>query len=1183
MFIEAAYLPSDRLRALINQTELPQNAQGSALFADISGFTSVTEQLREIYGFRRGPEELAIHLNRVYDALVEQVDLYNGSIIGFAGDAITCWFNEDISALRATTCGFALLTAMRKVEQVALPEGKSSHLGLKVVVTSGTTKRFVVGDPKIQLIDTLAGKTVSLVALGESLAQRGELLAHEGSVQRLGHAAHVGEWREIDSERFAVLDAIETEGQTSAITVPDSAFLLQDALQVWILPALRKHLQDDSGEFQIELRPVTALFIRFTNIDYDQDAEAEKKLDRLLRLIQDIVSSYEGNVLQLTIGDKGSYVYAAFGAPYTHEDDPIRALNAAIDIQNQVKQLDFLDPIQIGVSRGLMRTGAYGGRTRRTYGILGDDVNLAARLMTKAEPGTTLVSETILGINLDRFVLNALTSIQVKGKSRAIPVFQLIGRQDHSFEKRFYTTPLVGRDNVLKDIQAALHPVFLGHHAGLIYLNGEAGIGKSRLAFEAQQQLQAVSKATWFVGQADQLNGTPFSAFSYFLRPYFGQRREQDTNANLEAFNKSFDQLLSLVDDANRADLMLYQSFLAYTVGLLISDSAWETVDEKLRTDNAIAGIKAWVRAECIRQPVVIQIEDAQWLDASSARTVQQLTYNLENTPLALILTSRYKDDGTRFTIPDIYSVLLHTFDLNRLTDESVQAVTEAILNGKPNDELARFMRERAEGNPFFTEQLILDLKERGGLVETDKVWHVQNEALTEIPSRINQVLIARLDRLAAQVRTVVQTASVLGREFDVTVLSRMLREGEISGVKEAEREAIWSALDELRYIFRHALLRDAAYNMQAQLHLRTLHRLAAESIEALYPENATHYDTLLEHWRNAQVADKTLRYAIPVCERLINITAEYPQAERILKECLTLDNTPTRATFLRLLGDLEELRSDYPTASTYYEACLNVSQADVIQHIRALDGLAKISLPLYDQNKSAYWSEKALALARQHPDQLGIARSLTNLGVIAFQLGNYATARIQYEEGLRIFKTLNLQSDVVGSLNRLANIATKKGEYTEARYLLEECLMVSREIGDRQRVGTSLNALGNISLQEGNYAAARNYYLESLRIKRETGARLGIGSSLGNLAIVAMEQGNLIESANYAEASLRERRAIGDTRGIAHALGLLGSITGYRMNYTDAQGYFKEALEITRELNDRTNQVTALHNLGEL
>ena len=1177
----APYLPPDRLQTLAAGVNLPLAADGSVLFADISGFTPVTESLRVTLGRRRGAEELTSHLNRVYDALIAAVELYNGSIIGFAGDAITCWFGGESTALRAVACGFALLDAMSPVAQIALPDGGTLELGLKVVISSGETKRFVVGEPDIQLIDAIAGMTVTRLAIGEALVKRGEVLADEITIQRLGVSVPVREWRASETERFAVLEPFEPAPNLASpfqVTV-----LSAEQLRAWLLPVLARHMDAGLGEFQIELRPVTTLFLRFSGIDYDADNDAEARLNRLVRLVQGIVQRYEGNVLQLTIGDKGSYLYVVFGAPVAHEDDTVRTLNAALDIRVAVAELDGIDPVQIGISRGIMRTGAYGSASRRTYGVHGDETNLAARLMTQAEPGTILLSESLLRANLDDFTLESLPPIQVKGKANPIQVFRLTGRRERSFEARFYTTPLVGREDELTQVREALQPIFDGRHAGLIYVYGEPGMGKSRLAFEAQQRLQAEASVTWLTGQADQLNRAPLNVFAYFLRPHFGQRRDAEREVNLSAFDAGFESLLTLSDEANRADLLLYQSYLAGLVGLVISGSPYEVADEKLRIDNGIAALKAWARAESVRQPLVIHLEDAKWLDAISLRAVQQLTYNMDDVPLALLLTSRYNDDGTPFAIPNIYSVPVYALDLNRLNDEGVRSVAQAVTGGGLSDQLVQFVRERAEGNPFFTEQLVLDLEERGVLVESESGWDIDPDAAAEVPSGVNAVLIARLDRLAGQVKLVVQTGAVLGREFDVMVLSRMLRAEDSPAIREAERESIWSALDELRYLFRHALLRDAAYHMQAQQRLKELHRLAAETIEILYPEDETQYDTLLEHWDEAGIADKFLYYTMPVCERLVGITADYVRAEHLLTKALALGETPFRATLLRLLGDSLQLRGEYSTAAAQYEACLSVSGVEVAPRIQALNGLSKIRMKQGENAEAVALVEQGLALADAHHQSVETARLLVTLGTLASRQGENDIARSHYSEGLRIARELRQRAEMINVLKSLAMVESIKSNHTAAREYLAESLALAQEIGDRQQTAGAYQNIGTTALQQGDHKAARTYYEASLNIWREIGSRSGIADVWSNLAILALRQGNLAAAQLYGDNSLRERRAIGDQRGIANSLSIVAVVAYEQQDYVAAERYFEEILEMQRAINDRWGMATTFGNLGEI
>ncbi|MBK9053480.1 MAG: adenylate/guanylate cyclase domain-containing protein, partial [Chloroflexi bacterium] len=382
------YLAQDRHWALAHHKTLPNRTTGSVLLADISGFTPLTELLRDSLGSRRGAEELTKHLDAVYAAMIAAVEKFGGSVLGFAGDAITCWFDEagGSSVSRATMCAFALQEAMHTFAAIALPNGTTLSLALKVSVATGPARRFVVGDPAIHSVDVLAGATVIRTATAEHLANKGEVLVDEATVDALGPSLILQEWRldRESGERFAVAELFAETGEPikqAPVPVLDAGIL-----QTWLHRTVFERENSGQGSFLTEFRPCVVLFVRFMGIDYDANV-AEVQLDTFIRQTQSIVSRYDATLLQITIGDKGSYAYINLGALSAHEDDARRAVKIALALRENAQALGFFTPLQIGISQGVMRVGVYGGPTRRTYSAIGNDVNLAARLMLTAAPG----------------------------------------------------------------------------------------------------------------------------------------------------------------------------------------------------------------------------------------------------------------------------------------------------------------------------------------------------------------------------------------------------------------------------------------------------------------------------------------------------------------------------------------------------------------------------------------------------------------------------------------------------------------------------------------------------------------------------------------------------------------------------------------------------------------------------
>ncbi|NJN93271.1 MAG: hypothetical protein HC875_03870 [Anaerolineales bacterium] len=483
MGARTVYIPQDRRRAIARGEELPDRTQGAALFADISGFTPLTEALVKELGSRRGADELTKNLNLVYSALIDQAHLYGGSIIGFSGDAITCWFDHD-EGLRAIACGLGMQQAMAAFERITTPSGNTISLGMKAAIASGPARRFRVGDPYIQYIDVLAGQTLDRMVMAEQQARRGEVLVSSETAAPLEQALVVAEWRSQPDEtgRFAVVTGLTLFPPLptdSLVPVTAAEQLTEEQVRPWLLPPIFERLHGGQDEFLAEIRPAVALFLKFGGLNYDQDDAAGQKLDRYIQWVQRTLARYEGYLIQLTVGDKGSYLYAAFGAPVTYANEADRAVAAALELRSPPVELDFIGPVQIGLSRGLMRTGAYGSPTRQTYGVLGDETNMAARLMNKAEPGQILVSQRVADTVAKSYQLQYQGLVQVKGRKEPLAVSLVLGRRLPSPQRpaAIFTQPLLDREAELAQLDKNLAAVLMGE-GHVVRLEGCRGVGK---------------------------------------------------------------------------------------------------------------------------------------------------------------------------------------------------------------------------------------------------------------------------------------------------------------------------------------------------------------------------------------------------------------------------------------------------------------------------------------------------------------------------------------------------------------------------------------------------------------------------------------------------------------------------------------------------------------------------------
>lgn len=1246
-----AYLATDRARALAAGRELPNHAHGAALFADISGFTPLTDVLARELGQRRGAEELAHYLNTVYAALITEIQRYAGIAVAFSGDAVTCWFDDQgpgpraqgDAALRAVACAFALQQAMQQVAEIRTPGGQTITLALKVAIASGNVRRLLVGSPTYQRLDVLAGETMLRLAMTEHQAQAGDIVMDAESAALLGAVLTIGEWREAEpiGGRVAVITSLDQHAASSlaepADGVASAPELSFEQARPLLLPAIAERLERGHGDMPTELRPVVALFLRFATLDYDADETAGVQLDAYLGWAQHVVARYGGALLDLSIGDKGSYLYAAFGALIAHENDAERALRAALTLQAPPPELAFASLPQIGIARGTMRTGAYGGSGRLTYGVLGDAVNVAARLMQAAPAGQIFVRDAVEMAGADVFAWQGLPPLRVKGKPRPIAVFRLLHAREQAAPE-FFQGELVGRAAELERLVNAVQPLFAGQFAGVAVVSGEAGVGKSRLVFALRQQLESRSPVTWAYCPSDEILRGSLRPFATWLRAYSGQSAEHSEAENRARFDVGLDGLIAELreengihgdgqigrsgeaDTAHRADtsngqpatgngqrttdnkniaaeLNRTRSFLGALLGLRAEGSLYEQLEPKLRGENTLLALTALIRAESMRQPLVLELEDAHWLDDDSQTLLMNLTRSLAGYPVAILCAARPDDQGRPFAPPLAENAPVCVVEVDTLSFDGTRTLAMQVLHSAVDDELAQLVFERTNGNPFFTEQLLLDLRERHVLT-TKNTKDELAEALTittfaptfdqqriaEIPDTLNSLLVARLDRLDAPVREVVQTASVLGREWALPILAAM-RSGD-SGlppkVRVAEAGQIWSPLSERDYLFRHVLLRDAAYGMQLQAQRRELHERAAHAIEQEYAENlAPHYAALAYHTRQAEDRERERRYA-----RLAGDAAQAAFANEAARAYYTrlsyLLNEPAEHADVHLqLGLVLARMGQWEAAETHYRQTLEYTVPQSTQTARAYTALGKLWSLRGDYSIATNWFEQAQIVYEALHDDTGLSMVLMEIGHVLCNQGEYGVAQQQLEKALKLARARNDKRHIALALNNLGMVAKHQSYFGAARELYQESLILMREIGFKQGVAATLNNLGSVSLAQHDNVVAQAFYHQSLTMLREIGDRLSAAVVLSNLGGGAYDRGDYVVAQSLSNQSLVLQRELGDKRGMALSLHNLGLAALGQGDISAAESLLEQGLQLRRDINDKQGIVLALYSLG--
>ena len=1119
-----AYIPRDRRRALATGATMADRVQGAGLFADISGFTPLTEALATELGPHRGAEELTAALDRIFHAVIDELERFGGDVIYFSGDAITCWIDGDDGS-RATAAALAMQAAIVRVGTVVTPGGSTITLAMKVAIAVGPARRFVVGDPEIQLVDVLAGRLVDQLAAAEHHATKGEVVLDESAMAILGPRVDIAEVRtdRHTGREFGVVRALTVDVADAPSAEPDRR-LPEELVRPWLLPAVYERLRAGRGEFLAELRPAFPLFLRFGGINYDDDDDANDKLDDLVQRAQRIMSRFGGNVLQLTLGDKGAYLYGVFGSPVAHEDDAARAAAAALEL----RELDgetAATGIQIGITHGRLRSGTYGHAMRRTFVCLGDAVNLSARLMSAAPPGRIYVSEAVEHGAGDAFFWEALPDLTVKGKAEPVVAYALQGAMARASRRQTrYALPLVGRRVELDMLQARLGEARTGRGA-VVGIAAEAGMGKSRLVAEfvriARHRRQAVA-----FGECQSFGAnSSYFAWREIWRQFLGMEDgdlEEEQRAALVAALAGIDRTL-----VERAPL------LESLVGITIPDTdVTRSFDAKLRK-SSLEDLLATCLRSWARKPLVIVLEDCHWIDELSRDLLETLVRTAATLPVLFILAYRPAASvggGLGLErLPQFGEIALDVLDApeTRLLIRSklgqLSGAAEAEADETP-DALVDLITERSGGNPFYVEELLIYLLGKG----IDPRDATALGAL-EIPDSLQSLVLSRIDTVGEGPRRTLKVASVIGRVFHGPVLPGVYPElgtpDAVHGDLDTLRTAELVTLDqeaEQAYLFKHVVTQEVAYESLPFAIRAMLHRRVGAYIEATAGDSIERELDILAHhyWFSDDEAKKIefLGRAGEAAQATYANAAAIDYYERLLPLLSPLERvgaTLNLAKVLQLVGNL-------PRAETVVlEARATAVSAGEAGQVAWCDAsLAETARRQSHYEVTAERLDAALGGFREVGDDTGAAAMLHLAGVVAQHRGNYAVARERYSESRTLRERLGDWSGVAATDANLAILAEFDGDYAGAYELNDRSLALRREIGDRRGVGIGEMNGGYYGLLMGRTDESLARLEVALAISREIGDRAMISHSLRTLADGHRNDGNYARAAAlYAEA----------------------------------------------------------------
>ncbi len=1178
------FLPRSRCLALARGQALPAFTEGIGLFADISGFTPLAESLNQGLGdSRQGAEVLTRLINSVFEALITQVMRFNGDVLGFAGDAMLCWF-ADATPATVLTCALALQREMEAFSAVADPTGKSHTLTLKVGLAAGPARRLQAGAPECGLFEILAGATILRVVEAEHHAQKGEIIVAPEMVAAVNTAATWGESREGFRPLLALADHVRVApGEVTPL--PEMSI---ETLQPYFPPDLFTWLSGAQGQLQAELRPVVSAFVRFEGLDYAHDPEVAEKLNAYVTLLQRSVAQYGGNLMRLDFGDKGNTAHVIFGAPVAHEDDEVRSVGWILAAQAAVQELPFITGQTIGATRGQVYAGVLGGSWRRGYTLMGDEVNASARLMQACQRGQALVSQQIIKAAQKQYVFHQFPGFQVKGKYEPIPVGTPVAALPPG-PPLLTEGPLLGRDHELAALLHTLEAVVEGN-GSMVRLEGAAGAGKSRLAGELMQRALERGVHT-LVGNAQSVGQkTAYLAWRDIFRALWGLQSAWPAQQQARQIEMQLRWL--------NPDWLLRAPLLGDVLGIAFPDNpTTAALTPQLRQQSLFALLEELLTRMAEQIPLLIVLEDCQWLDEASTAWVHDLAANLSAARVLLVCLHRPPEVDTPI-LPQLGAAAnyLH-LTLEDLPAEAVQQLATAHLGGELPPDILKMIEMRSQGNPFFVKELAETLRETSHLRFEDGRWVLVGGVHDlDLPDSIQGVILARLDRLDEDAKLTLKVASVVGRRFALKVIEHIYPKDIdwqtlLSQIETLEQRGIMQPeTPQESELFKSNALWEVTYTTLLYAQRQALHRAVAQWYEAAFTNPTDlqpYYPLLAHHYHYAEDPLHERRYAVLAGEQAAH---DYANREALEFLSRALQLTPDEALAERyvlllrregvndILGEREAQQRDLEELQALVAITDEATQRTEVALRRA-----NYAEETGDFAGAVTLVQHAIMQAQQGGAKEYEAAAYLRWGRMLWKQGDFVMARAQLARALTLAQEGVIYKIEAEGLLNLGIVAAQQGQPGAAREYWEQTLALCRAQEDQFTAHKALNNLGLLAWMQNDLIQAQNYYEQSLAICRAIGYREGEASLLNNLGLIAIDSGNYGSSTGYFEQALQLNRKLGNRWLEAMALDNLGLVSRMLGSYAKAQAYFEQALRLNRELGNRVEEIRCLSNASLL
>ena len=967
----------------------------------------------------------------------------------------------------------------------------------------------------------------------------------------------------------------------------------------YVPEAVAYRISEGKESLPSERSEATIIFIDirgFTKLADQLDPEkATEIINNIFAPIVDIIDKFGGSINKFL----GDGLMAIFGTPYSHEDDPERAARASLEIMKSIEENGKIKigknvnnlKARIGINTGLCISGEIGSTSRKEFTVIGDTVNMASRLQTNATPGKILIGEKTFQRIKDNFTIFSPRKLKIKGKKDLVSVYTLKGEKKKiSFleQKKNNHSPFMGRQKELKVLKEALKSSYQSK-GQVIEISGELGIGKSRLILELTKESLAKEFNILSSNCSSWEESKPYAP----LKEIFTKIFEIKYNDNLKEIEKKIENKIKEIDPS----LLFASSYFSRLLSSKIK-SLEEIMEQSKEESNLfIRVMKKLLFSFSSKKPLLVIIEDVQWIDDASAEFIVQSSKEIKEYPIMFI--SSFREPLKK----KLYIVGVKRIKILPLKNIESDKFTRLLIK---EDDIYQLMKERiistAKGNPLFIEEIVRGIEEKSLSVDKKKQGnYTEIFADFQIPDTVQSIARARIDLLPVGLKEILYQASVLGRyieiqflqkitNLEVKILLEMMKKLQkhefIKGVEAAPKSQRY-------FTFTHSLIQEIAYNSLLFKTRSNLHTKIGTAMEEMYLSKIdAKVEELAYHFKNSNDKEKAVFYLNKAGDKAQSLYAFKNAINFYLDSIKILESTePGKEQLTHLSEIYNRLAFSQATVGKRKEAEINLNKA--LKYCRKIKDKNNESLILMSMgnlygdmgqwDESIEYLKKGLLISKEIDNLRRKARIINNIGVINLFKGDTSIGYVNLKESLTICEAINAEDIYIMTLNNMGIYYDIIGEWRKAIEVYKNSLAISKK---NKNIIEMSNTMGNIGFAYSSLNKSEQaiyYFKESIKISERIGDIYNKGINYIHLGEEYLRKDKFKEVKYYISNAEKIFMELEDKLGLADIFKLKAILCKKQKEWKKSEEYFKRAIKIYSKQGDKLNEGETYYEWGDM